>query len=326
MAETVLVAGGAGYIGSHVCKALYHSGFVPVSFDNLSRGHEEAVQWGALVKADLSDRKAIRKTLDRYSPKGVIHLANFAYVAESIERPLLYFQNNVADTVTFLDELVKAGITKFVFSSSCATYGIPQTIPIPEDHPQHPINPYGSTKLMVESILHQISQACDMRAINLRYFNAAGADPDGSVGESHDPETHVIPLVLKTVVGEQKELSIYGADHPTPDGTCIRDFVHVSDLADAHVGAMKYLEKNHGVESFNLGTGKGTSIRELVTAVEQVTGGNVPTKMMDARQGDPPILVGNPQMAKTKLGWVPRYREMQEIVNHAWSWCSKKKY
>ena len=317
---SILVTGGAGYIGSHTCKALRRAGFDPISYDNLSRGNPEAVQWGALERGYLTDKPHLRETLARYQPAAVIHFAALAYVGESNLNPALYYQNNVGGTAVLLEAMRECGIGKIVFSSSCAVYGAPADIPISEKACNAPINPYGTTKMICEQMLRECALAFPLSSIALRYFNAAGADPDGEIGECHVPETHVIPLLLDAAVGEGKAFTIFGDDYPTADGTCVRDYIHVSDLADAHVRALHALL--NGTESIvlNLGTGRGWSIRELIAAVRQVTGRDFPVQVGSRRPGDPPVLVADASHTRHELGWQPRYPDLITQVTHAWAW------
>src|SRR5215467_13696592 len=276
MVSRILVTGGAGYIGSHTCKALAAAGYAPVVLDDLSTGHRWAVKWGPLITADIADRTQVSKTLEAFRIEAVIHFAAHAYVGESVEQPRKYFDNNVSRSLALLDALLDAGVDKLVFSSSCATYGIPRGLPIGEDHPQSPINPYGASKLFVENILNWYEQAYGLRYTNLRYFNAAGADPDGEIGEDHTPETHLIPLVIAAAQGSNPAVKIFGTDYDTPDGTAVRDYVHVCDLAAAHIKALDRLLAGGASASINLGTGCGHSIRDVILAVEAVSGRAVP--------------------------------------------------
>lgn len=313
----ILVTGGAGYIGSHAAKALARAGFLPVVFDNLSRGHEWAVKWGPLIKGDLHDAVALDAAFATYRPAAVVHFAAFAYVGESIADPLLYYHNNVAGTLTLLNAMRRAGCASMVFSSTCATYGIPQKIPIAEDAPQNPVNPYGASKLMAERMLADADAACGLRSICLRYFNAAGSDPDGEIGEAHDPETHIVPLALTAAAGGQR-LRIFGNDYDTPDGTCIRDFIHVSDLADAHVLAVQWLLAGGRSRAFNLGNGRGYSVLDILGSVERITGIAVPHDRSPRRPGDPPVLVADAGRAVAELGWKPRFTTLDDQIAHAW--------
>ena len=317
-----MVTGGAGYIGSHAAKALAARGFVPVTYDNLIHGHRRAVQSGPFVEGDIGDRAKLLETISRYNISAVMHFAAFAYVGESIQRPERYFNNNVTKSLTLLDALVDSGVRHVVFSSSCATYGTPDRMPIAEDTPQRPVNPYGETKLIMERALHWYAGAHDLTFAALRYFNAAGADPDGKLGEVHSPETHLIPLVLNAIDG-RGALEIYGGDYPTPDGTCVRDYIHVADLADAHVRALDYLLSGGASVAMNLGTGNGHSVREVIGVAEHVAGRKVPHRIVPRRVGDPPILVADPSSAARVLAWRPQYSDLDCIIRSAWKWHSE---
>jgi UDP-arabinose 4-epimerase len=317
----VLVTGGAGYIGSHTCKALRRAGLSPVSYDNLSRGNPEAVQWGALEIGELADRERLLDVMARHAVRAVIHFAAFAYVGEANENPAMYYRNNVGGTATLLDAMHARGVDKIVFSSSCAVYGLPRAVPIAEHGPLAPINPYGATKAICEQMLKECAAAFALQFIALRYFNAAGADPDGAIGECHVPETHAIPLLLDVAAGAQPHFTIFGDDYPTADGTCIRDYVHVTDLADAHVAALHAL-LDGGAENgaFNLGTGRGWSVRELVDTVRAVTKRPLPVQVGPPRAGDPPHLAADASRARDRLGWQPRYSDIAIQIAHAWAW------
>lgn len=321
--RSVLVTGGAGYIGSHVCKSLSRHGFTPVCYDNLSRGHARAVQWGPLEQGDILDAARLEAVLQHYRPCGVMHFAALAYVGESVAEPALYYRNNTAGSLTLLQAMLAAGVGHFIFSSTCATYGTPQQVPITEQHPQHPINPYGWSKLMVERMLVDLSTACALRSVALRYFNAAGADPEGEIGECHEPETHLIPLTLKVAAGELPHLDIYGDDYDTVDGTCIRDYIHVSDLAEAHVLALQYLLDGGETGAFNLGNEVGYSVREIVEQGERVTGKNINTSNGPRRPGDPPCLIADSSGIKSVLGWKAANSDMENILTTAWRWHLK---
>jgi len=316
----ILVTGGAGYIGSHTCKALAQAGFTPIAYDNLVYGHEWAVQWGPFEHGDILDASRLAEVMERYRPQAVMHFAALAYVGESVTDPGKYYRNNVAGTLNLLDAMRAHGVPRMVFSSTCATYGMPQHIPMNEDHPQAPINPYGWSKLMIEQALRDYSAAYDMDAVSLRYFNAAGADVEGGIGEAHDPETHLIPLVLDAAAGVRPCIEVFGDDYDTPDGTCIRDYIHVTDLADAHVRALDYLEAEGGFDAFNLGNGNGFSVREVIETARAVTGRNVEVRIGKRRAGDPPRLVGDANRARQVLGWQPRFPELTTIVETAWRW------
>lgn len=323
--KTVLVAGGAGYIGSHTCRALAISGYVPVVYDNLVYGHERAVQWGPLERGDILDGARLEEVMRRHAPCAVVHFAAYAYVGESVRDPAKYYRNNVTGSLTLIEAAQRNGIDAFIFSSTCATYGIPQQLPITEDSPQNPINPYGASKLMVERILDDFAAVHDFRYIALRYFNAAGCDPDGRIGEDHDPETHLIPLVLDAASGRRPDVTIFGRDYETPDGTCIRDYVHVSDLATAHVLALDSLLGGGPSRKLNLGLGYGFSVLEVVRAVKRVTGLTVPVVHGPRRVGDPPALVSDPSRAMATLDWTPAFTDLDHIVRTAWAWHQKQR-
>jgi UDP-arabinose 4-epimerase len=316
----VLVVGGAGYIGSHACKAIAAQGLLPVCFDNLSTGHREAVKWGPLVVGDMADRNALREVFAKYPIDSVMHFAANAYVGESVLKPAMYYGNNVASTLVLLDCMCAAGVGRIVFSSTCATYGIPTSMPIGEDHVQLPINPYGWSKLMVEQILKDYERAYGLRHAILRYFNAAGADPYGEAGEWHEPETHLIPLVLDVALGRRATITVFGDDYPTPDGTCIRDYIHVTDLADAHVLALNLLRSEQTSLICNLGNGRGFSVREVIASAERVTGVSIRENVAARRQGDPPVLVGDARLARAALDWNPRFESIDAILATAWAW------
>lgn len=320
MRLNILVTGGAGYIGSHTCKALETAGYAPVVLDDLSAGHRWAVKWGPLVVGDIADRALVTATVKRFNVQAVVHFAAHAYVGESIQQPRKYFDNNVTKTLSLLDTLLDVGVDKLIFSSSCATYGIPRSMPIAEDHPQIPINPYGATKLFVENILKWYELAYGMRYTNLRFFNAAGADPDGEIGEDHAPETHLIPLVVAAAQGRIPAIEIFGTDYDTADGTPVRDYVHVCDLATAHVKALDRLFARAPSASVNLGTGQGHSIRDVISAVEAVSCKAVPVVEGRRRAGDPPALIANPQLGQSLLGWKPLKSDLNTIVRTAWKW------
>ena len=320
MNRSILVTGGAGYIGSHACKALAQAGYTPVVFDNLVYGHPWAVRWGPLEQGDIADRPRLDAVLQQYKPAAVMHFAAYAYVGESVQNPGKYYRNNVAGTLTLLEALRDHNIDKFVFSSTCATYGVPTQMPIPEHHPQQPINPYGMSKLMIEQILRDFDHAHGLRAMCLRYFNAAGADPAGEIGEAHDPETHLIPLVLDAALGRRPAITVFGDDYATPDGTCIRDYIHVTDLAAAHVLALQALEQGAASTAYNLGNGQGFSVREVIDCARQVTGRAIPVETGPRRAGDPPRLVGDAERIRSELNWQPQYADLDAIVQTAWQW------
>jgi UDP-arabinose 4-epimerase len=317
---SILIVGGAGYIGSQTAKVVAAAGLEPVVFDNLVYGHEWAVKWGPLVRGDLADRPLLVDVMKRHRVDAVIHFAAYAYVGESVTNPRKYFGNNLAGSLNLLDAMLDAGVRDVVFSSTCATYGEPREVPIPEHHPQQPVNPYGESKLAVERMLHWYAHAYDLRYAALRYFNAAGADPDGEIGEDHDPETHLIPLAIDAARGGRGALDVYGTDYPTPDGTAIRDYIHVVDLAEAHVLALARLRAGTKALQLNLGTGHGHSVREVAAAVGKVAGRRVPFREVGRRAGDPPALVADARRAAELLGWKPRFADLEVIVEHAWRW------
>ena len=321
----VLVTGGAGYIGSHTAKLLATSGHVPIVLDDLSQGHDWAVKWGPIERGSLSDQERLREVLARHPVDAVIHFAANALVGESMSNPTKYFRNNTVGTLNLLDAMHAAGVDRIVFSSTCATYGNPIRVPIDEGHPQAPVNPYGESKLMVEKILRWYGECYGLRWMALRYFNAAGADPDGEIGEDHDPESHLIPLVIGAAMGTRPPVKIFGTDYDTPDGTAIRDYVHVMDLADAHLRALQRLDEGTPSQAVNLGTGHGQSVREVVTAVSRTAGKAVPAVESPRRAGDPATLVADPARARDVLGWTCRYPVLDVIVEHAWRWHTKHK-
>lgn len=322
----VLVCGGAGYIGSHVNKQLNKEGYETVVFDNLIYGHREAVKWGHFVQGDLKNIDEIEAVFQKYSIEAVFHFAAYAYVGESVKEPEKYYYNNVANTLNLLHVMKKYGCNKIIFSSTCATYGEPERVPITEDMQQSPINPYGASKLMVERIFQDYSKAYDLKFVVLRYFNAAGADPEGEIGESHTPETHLIPLVLDAASGKRQDIKVFGTDYDTPDGSCIRDYIHVYDLATAHLLALHYLEEEKESNFFNLGNAFGTSVLEVVESVKKVTNRKFRVTMTDRREGDPAKLVGSSEKAQKVLGWKPVYGDIDTIVEHAWKWHEKAEY
>ena len=324
---TILVTGGAGYIGSHTVLSLQKKGYNVIVLDNLVYGHAELIKDIPNVKliiGDINDATTLEKVFKNHNIEAVIHFAAYAYVGESVTDPNKYYRNNVVGTLTLLETMLKAGITKIVFSSTCATYGIPKILPIPESHPQVPINPYGMSKLMVEKILKDFDQAYGLKSVIFRYFNAAGADPHNQLGEDHHPETHLIPLVLLAALGQRDAVSIFGTDYPTPDGTCIRDYIHVSDLADAHILGLEYLLSENESNVFNLGNGQGFSIKDVIQTAKEITGKSIPIKFSDRRPGDPAILVGSSEKAKQILGWNPQYSSLYEMITHAWRWHQKR--
>jgi UDP-arabinose 4-epimerase len=315
----VLVSGGAGYIGSHACKALAVRGYVPVTYDNLSRGNRWAVKWGPFEISDIADTARVRDVLDRHTPVAVMHFAAYAYVGESVEQPLIYYENNISGSVSFFRAIAERERIPVVFSSTCATYGVPDTTPISEDHPRRPTNPYGYSKLVVERMLADLERACGLRSISLRYFNAAGADPDGEIGEAHEPEPHLIPRVL-AAARDGKSVSVYGNHYETPDGTCIRDYVHVTDIADAHIRALDYLLEGGSSCALNLANARGHSVLEVIETGERVTGKAIDVKMAARRPGDPPILIGSSERARNVLGWEPKRSALETQMADAWRW------
>ena len=317
----VLVVGGAGYIGSHTCLKLAEAGFLPIVYDNLSNGHKEFVKWGPLAVGDIRDRARLNEALEYYAPSAIIHFAALIEVGESMRDPLAFYDNNVTGSLTLMAAAKAADIRALVFSSTCATYGIPQQVPIVESHSQSPINPYGRTKLMVEQALKDLDRHADLRSVSLRYFNAAGADLEGRIGEWHTPETHALPLAIQTALGMRPNFEVYGSDYETRDGTCVRDYVHVLDLAEAHVRSVQYLLDGGNTLALNLGTGTGTTVQELLAAVEVVSGRNLPTTFKSRRPGDSPTLVANNELAMKVLRWQPRF-SLEEIVQSAWHWHS----
>ncbi len=322
---SILIVGGAGYIGSQTAKLVAKAGLEAVVLDNLVYGHRWAAKWGPLVEGDTGDRALVDRVLEEHRVTAVIHFAAYAYVGESVTNPRKYFHNNVVNTMHLLDSMVDHGVRDIVFSSTCATYGEPSRVPISEDHPQHPVNPYGESKLMVEKMLHWYQRAYDIRYAALRYFNAAGADPDGEIGEDHDPETHLIPLAIEAALGRGPELQIFGTDYPTPDGTPIRDYIHVADLADAHILALRQLGTQNQLR-LNLGTGHGHTVREVIAAVARITGRKVPAREVGRRAGDPPALVADARKAAEVLAWQPRYAALDTIVEHAFRWHSRPRH
>ncbi|MEI6063004.1 MAG: UDP-glucose 4-epimerase GalE [Pseudanabaena sp. ELA748] len=324
--QTILVTGGAGYIGSHAVKALQQDNYEVLILDNLVYGHQDIAETlGAeLIIGDTNDRALLDKLFSDRQITAVMHFAAYAYVGESVTNPAKYYRNNVVGTLTLLEAMIAANIKSFVFSSTCASYGVPEQIPITEDHPQRPINSYGASKLMVERILQDFDIAYGLKSVIFRYFNASGADPDGAIGEDHDPETHLIPLILQAALGKRDAITVYGSDYPTDDGTCIRDYIHVSDLAAAHVLGLQYLLDGHQSEIFNLGNGNGFSVKEVIDAAQQVTGKPINVVMGDRRAGDPPALVGSSAKARKVLNWQPQYADINLILQHAWQWHQKR--
>ena len=318
--QNVLVTGGAGYIGSHCCKALHKKGYHPIVIDNLVYGHRQNVRWGDFFKGDIADRKLTAEIFSNHNIQAIIHFAAYAYVGESMTAPMKYYQNNVQKTILLLNEALNYNIRYFIFSSSCAVYGMPHKIPIDEDHSRLPISPYGRSKYMIEEILSDCSQAYPFDFMSLRYFNAAGADPDCEIGEKHDPETHLIPLILDVAADRSDGLQVFGTDYDTEDGSCIRDYIHVTDLAGAHVLALEKLMDGGSSDYINLGTGKGFSVLEAITLTQKITGKNIAYTVTERRPGDPPILVASNQKALLELGWQPIYTNLDDIIHTAWNW------
>jgi len=319
----VLVTGGAGYIGSHACKALTKAGCQPVAFDNMSLGHDWAVKWGPLERGDIRDKERVLEVMEAHRPDAVMHFAGQAYVRESVTDPASYFSNNVVGSHCLLEAMRERGIGKIIFSSSCSTYGAVNAGPVTEQTPQAPISPYGASKLMVERMLDDYDTAYGLLSASLRYFNACGADPETEIGEDHDPEPHLIPRALMAAAGQLESLDVLGTDYPTPDGTCIRDYVHVSDLADAHVKALSYLQDGGETTALNLGSGQGFSVRQVVDAVERVTGKNVATRNLERQPGDVAQLFADGSLAQRVLGFDPVITDLDEIVATAWAWYQK---
>ena len=323
--QTILVTGGAGFVGSHACKALAAAGYRPVVYDNLSRGHREAVKWGPLIEGDILDRAHLESVMRECKPAAVMHFAAFAYVGESMANPALYFENNVLGTARLLEAMRASDVKTLVFSSSCAVYGGVHEQPIDESTPCDPSSFYGQTKLNCEQLIRGFVRNYGFSAIALRYFNAAGSDPDGEIGEDHDPEPHIIPVVLRVAAGRDDKVTLNGADHPTHDGTCVRDFVHVSDLAHAHTLAVaRALLHEATFEAINLGGGNGFSLNQIVEAARRVTGRTIPVVYTDRRPGDPPYAVGRADYARAALGWIPRFTDLDDAIEHSWRWMQQK--
>ncbi|MGB5632249.1 MAG: UDP-glucose 4-epimerase GalE [Waterburya sp.] len=325
--QTILVTGGAGYIGSHAALALKKAGYNVIILDNLSYGHQEIVDDVLQVKlviGDTSDRALLDKLFTTHKIDAVIHFAAYIAVGESVKEPAKYYSNNVASTLNLLEAMLTQGINKIVFSSTCAVYGMPQEVPMTESHPHNPLSPYAASKDMVERILSDFDTAFNLKSVAFRYFNACGADPGGLLGEDHTPETHLIPLALLTALGKRDSLYIFGTDYDTPDGTCVRDYIHVNDLADAHVLGLEYLLAGGASEVFNLGNGNGFSVREVIETAREVTGLEIPALESDRRPGDAPILVGSSQKVREMLGWNPNYADLNKIISHAWQWHQKR--
>ncbi|MGY8662678.1 UDP-glucose 4-epimerase GalE [Bradyrhizobium sp. UFLA05-109] len=324
MTRTVLVTGGAGYVGSHCCKAFANAGWRVIALDNLSRGWREAVRWGPLIECDIRDEARLRSTLETHKPDLVAHFAALAYVGESVTDPALYYSNNTAGTLVLLETMRATGFGRILFSSTCASYGIPQDVPIDESHPQSPINPYGWTKMIIERMLEHYGSAYGMASVSLRYFNAAGCDPGGEIGECHEPETHAIPLVIEAARSPGRSFTVLGTDFPTPDGSAIRDYIHVSDLAQAHLLAGEMLMGQGGVHAFNLGTGIGTSVLELVETVGRIAASAPAVRYGPRREGDPPVLIASYAKAERELGWQPQYSQIDFIIETALRWRDRR--
>lgn len=316
----VLVVGGAGYIGSHMVKMLSNAGHDVTTLDNLSNGYKDAVKYGDFVEGDISDTILLNKIFSDKQFDGVMHFASYIQVGESVDKPSMYYRNNVTNTQVLLDAMVKHGIRNFIFSSTAATFGEPEYTPIDEAHPQKPINPYGHSKLMVEQILSDFDHAYGLKSVCLRYFNAAGADPEGEMGERHVPETHLIPLVLQAASSRRKNITVFGADYDTPDGTCIRDYIHINDLCSAHLLGLEHLVNGGESKAYNMGNGQGYSIKEVIDVVKKVTGNDFEVVMGERRDGDPARLVADSSLLRQELGWKPEYDDLETIVRHAWQW------
>jgi len=319
--NNILVCGGAGYIGSHMIKNLSRSGYQTIAFDNLSQGHRDAVLTGQFIEGDLANIESLERLFSEHSFDLVMHFASSIQVGESVQNPSKYYKNNFQNSQNLLDIMVRHNVLNFVFSSTAAIFGDPEYVPIDEMHPKQPINPYGRSKLMVEEILADYERAYGMKSVCLRYFNAAGADPEGKLGERHDPETHLIPLVLQVASGRREKITIFGKDYDTPDGTCIRDYIHVDDLCSAHMLALEYLmQDGGGSKSYNLGNGNGFSVLEVIQMAEEVCGQPIATEIVDRREGDPSSLVANPGLIMNEFGWSPEHSTLEMIIRHAWLW------
>ena len=322
----IVVTGGAGYIGSHVVKTLGEKGYEVYIIDNLSKGHKEAILYGKLIVADIGNKGVLSKILSSIKPDAVMHFAAFIEVAESVKNPKKYYENNTVKTLTLLESILDNDIKYFIFSSTAAVYGNPKTIPIPESEPVKPINPYGQSKAFIEKILQDYNKAFGLNFVSLRYFNAAGADPEGRIGESHNPETHLIPLILKTAKGEKNSIKVFGTDYPTFDGTCIRDYIHVEDLAEAHILALEYLIEGGKSDIFNCGYGHGYSVKEVIDTAKRVTGINFKVEKSERRPGDPAILVADSSKIRKNLNWNPKFDDLEYIIKTAWNWEKKRKF
>ncbi len=320
----VLVVGGAGYIGSHMVKMLLGAGHEVITLDNLSSGHRDAVLGGTFVEGDLADTQGLHQVFEQYQPEAVMHFASYIQVGESVRKPDIYYRNNVTNTLNLLDVMLNFEVKKFIFSSTAAVFGEPDYVPIDEAHPNRPLNPYGRSKWMIEQVLADYDKAFDLRSVCLRYFNAAGADPEGQLGERHDPETHLIPLILQAASGRRDNIQVFGRDYDTPDGTCIRDYIHIVDLCSAHLAALEYLTKGGSSDRFNLGNGSGFSVQEVIDAVQKVSGKQVTVINGPRREGDPARLVADAKRARSILAWQPTYTALDTIVSHAWQWERKQ--
>ena len=321
----VLVVGGAGYIGSHMVKMLSQAGHHVITLDNLSNGYKDAVKYGDFVEGDIAESALLDKMFSETRFDGIMHFASYIQVGESVEKPSMYYRNNVTNTQVLLDAMVKHDIKSFIFSSTAATFGEPEYTPIDEAHPQKPINPYGHSKLMVEQILSDFDHAYGLKSVSLRYFNAAGADPEGELGERHDPETHLIPLVLQAASGRRKNITVFGNDYDTPDGTCIRDYIHINDLCSAHLLGLEHLVNGGDSKAYNMGNGQGYSIKELIDVAKTVTGNDFEVVAGPRRDGDPARLVADSKLLQAELKWSPEYPDLEDIIRHAWEWEKKSK-
>jgi UDP-glucose 4-epimerase len=321
---TVLVTGGAGFIGSHMVKALLEARFSVITLDDLSGGHRDAVVGGDFVRGDIGDSQLVEQLLGDRRVAAVIHFASFIQVGESVNEPGKYYGNNLGKTIRLLDAMKSCGVNRFIFSSSAAVYGEPEAVPIPEEHPKAPLNPYGRSKWMVEQILGDLDRAWGLKSVSLRYFNAAGADPDARLGERHEPETHLIPLVLQAAAGMRPDIKVFGTDYDTPDGTCIRDYVHITDLCQAHGLALGHLLDGGDSAAYNLGNGNGFSVQEVIATAERITGRRIPVTAAPRREGDPARLVADSSRVRAQLGWQPRFAGLDVIVGHAWAWEMKR--
>ncbi|MEE8349378.1 MAG: UDP-glucose 4-epimerase GalE [Acidobacteriota bacterium] len=324
--KSILVTGGGGYIGSHAVRELARSGYHPISLDNLSKGHEKAVLAGDFIQGEIADEELLDTIFQEHKVDAVMHFAALSEVGESVDNPRLYYEQNVVNSLTLLGVMLRHGVRKFVLSSTCATYGDPQRIPIDETHPLNPVNPYGESKLVVERVLREYDRAYGLSFVSLRYFNAAGASLDAQLGESHDPESHLIPRILKVAKGDLVKLQVYGDDYPTPDGTCVRDYIHVLDLASGHVAAYQWLCEGHDSEVFNLGTGQGVSVMELVEAARKLTDREIPLEVSARRPGDPSHLVADPGKAQQRLGWKSEHSDVETLLSTAWAWEQNRRY